>query len=495
MKSVFIFIFLSGLTCRTVAQELLSLSNGNYAGINGADVNPSFIAYSRLETDINFLQFRGNIFNNNFYANSRFVPSLAFNQNQKGYLDNWQHSNYVKSDDQIIISQDINAPTNLWANAIVKGPGFMWSDGRKAFAVQSHFKNIVDVNNIDPQLSLMLFEQTRYQPYINQRLSLRNGAGLSMMNYGEVSFTYAKTVSNRKYRIVNFGVTGKLLVGFNALSLKSQGSTFQFPSHNNISASDFNMDVGYAVSDIQQGENFFAPKGTGAAADIGFSYIRKKSSRYFKTGCPSFIRKICFMPNYKWKFGASILDFGGITFNSRANFYQYRNASFQWNAVGSSNIRSIQQADATLQDRTVGTGSLNEQYSFYMALPTALSIQFDYNLNDAVFINATWVQRMQFSNGPGIRRMNVLCVSPRYETDQIELAMPISLYEYQYPTVGAMVRYGSVFIGSDQLGSTLGFARLNGADLYIGVKMNVHNNNSPGSVSAKKRKKPINLNG
>ena len=128
-----------------------------------------------------------------------------------------------------------------------------------------------------------------------------------------------------------------------------------------------------------------------------------------------------------------------------------------------------------------------------MSLPTALSLQFDYNVTDAVFINTTCLQRIALSIGAGVRRMNVLAVSPRYETDQIEIAMPVQLYEYSAPALGLMARYRSVFIGTDQLGSTMGLTKLNGADLYIGFKMTIANDYSPSAMGGG-RKRPVNLN-
>ncbi len=129
-----------------------------------------------------------------------------------------------------------------------------------------------------------------------------------------------------------------------------------------------------------------------------------------------------------------------------------------------------------------------------MSLPTALSLQFDYNINDAVFINTTWVQRINFGSNPGIRRMNMLAVSPRYETDQVEVALPVQLLEYSQPAIGLMMRYRSIFAGTDQLGSTMGLTRLNGADLYLGFKMNIQGDYSPSSINNRRKKKARNLN-
>ncbi len=480
-------------SCLVHGQEFVSYSNSNYAGINAADINPSFIAYSRLRSDINFLQVRTQLFNNNFYANPQFVPGLFFREQIKGGLANSQNAE-GSSSGKIILSENINSNTNFFANAIAKGPGFMTSDGFRAFAVQTHVKTIADLNNISPEISRMLFEQTDYTPLINKGIFMEKGAGFSMMSYGEVDFTYAKMLNNRKNKIINIGVTGKVLVGFAAMYMRSGGTLINFSKRNNIESSNLVFDFGYAMPDEKAGEGAMIPRGLGLGADIGFSYIRKKNSRLYKYGCPSFIRKVCFMPNYKWKFGASILDLGGIHFSTLANNYVYNGTVLSWDSISFTPIKTIQELDQTLQQKASNPSSIEKSFAFYMSLPTALSLQFDYNVNDAVFINTTWVQRMNFGSNPAVRRMNIFAVSPRYETDQVEVALPVQLLEYSQPAIGLMMRYRNIFAGTDQLGSTMGLTRLNGADLYLGFKMNIQGDYSPSSINNRRKKKARNLN-
>lgn len=474
------------------AQELVSFSGSNYAGINAADINPSFIAYSRLRTDINFMQTRATVYTNNFFANPQFVPGLFFRDEVSVGIRNQTNADRSTNRD-VEISAAIDAPTNLFANATIKGPGMMWSDGFKAFAIQTHFKTIGNVNNMSADLSRMLFEQTGYAPLLNRNLVMEKGAGASMMSYGSLDFSYAKMLNNRRNKIVNVGVTAKVLVGFQAMYFQSHGTAIQFAKQNSIQPQAMGFDFAYAMANKAAGEGEFLPRGLGMGADIGFSYIRKKNSRLYKIGCPSFIRKICFMPNYKWKFGASIIDIGGISFSTLAQQYSFNQTALRWDSISYAPVKTIQQLDQTLHEKALNPNSIEKGLAFYMSLPTALSLQFDYNINDAVFINTTWVQRIALSSGAGVRRMNVLAVTPRYETDQIELAVPVQLYEYNAPAIGLMARYRSVFIGTDQLGSTMGLTKLNGADLYIGFKMALTNDYSPSAMGGK-RKRPTNLN-
>jgi hypothetical protein len=107
-----------------------------------------------------------------------------------------------------------------------------------------------------------------------------------------------------------------------------------------------------------------------------------------------------------------------------------------------------------------------------MWAPTAISAQFDYNYNDKIFVNVSIVQRLVINTEARLARMNSFALTPRYETPSFEIAMPIIINEYLYPNLGLMVRYKSFFIGTDQLGATLGITSLTGLDVYLGIKIN-----------------------
>jgi hypothetical protein len=107
-------------------------------------------------------------------------------------------------------------------------------------------------------------------------------------------------------------------------------------------------------------------------------------------------------------------------------------------------------------------------------MPMAVSLQFDYHFkkHKNLYIGAIWVQPVRF-NMHTMRRPAQIAVIPRYETKNIEVSVPISLYEYRYPRIGLAARFSVLTIGTEKLGTYLGLGDLNGLDIYASIKINI----------------------
>ena len=93
----------------------------------------------------------------------------------------------------------------------------------------------------------------------------------------------------------------------------------------------------------------------------------------------------------------------------------------------------------------------SEKSKFTGALPTALSVQADYHIQDNFYANAIIVQRLSLRNSFGVERSNLLTVSPRYESSLFSVSLPLSLSNYEVPQVGLYFRVGPLAIGTDHL--------------------------------------------
>jgi hypothetical protein len=106
-----------------------------------------------------------------------------------------------------------------------------------------------------------------------------------------------------------------------------------------------------------------------------------------------------------------------------------------------------------------------------MFLPTAISLQFDYCIRPRIYLNASVIQAMPLSKR-AIVRASQFAVAARYETRRLEIALPLTLYEYKAPHLGIAIRYKFFVIGTDRLGSFSGLWDTTGYDLYFGFKLN-----------------------
>ena len=103
--------------------------------------------------------------------------------------------------------------------------------------------------------------------------------------------------------------------------------------------------------------------------------------------------------------------------------------------------------------------------------PSAISVQFDYNVKPKYYLNATVVHRIPL-NAYTVRRPNQISISGRYETRRFEVDFPLSFFEYKQIALGASLRYGILVIGTDRFGTFTGLFDSTGFDFFFGLKWN-----------------------
>jgi hypothetical protein len=99
-----------------------------------------------------------------------------------------------------------------------------------------------------------------------------------------------------------------------------------------------------------------------------------------------------------------------------------------------------------------------------------LSVQFDYRLTNKFYINSILVHPLVTSEASVVRPSQI-SLTPRFETDYFEVAMPVILYNYRYPRIGLSARFHKVVIGTDKLGAFFGVKDFTGMDFYVMVKL------------------------
>ncbi|MFT5777954.1 MAG: hypothetical protein ACI837_000902, partial [Crocinitomicaceae bacterium] len=209
----------------------------------------------------------------------------------------------------------------------------------------------------------------------------------------------------------------------------------------------------------------------GLGLDLGFTWekLLGEAASYYpnspKLGCRS-------VP-YKFKLGVSIIDIGSVKFDEDEILYAgYDFENYNWIQYDDQDINEDNPFDLFAgQESDITSGRVKKPYK--IRLPTFASVQFDYNLwASRVYVNATIIQGMPVGKKKfGLRHANSLSVTPRFETYWFEFAMPLSLYEYRYPQLGAAVRLGPLSIGSDKLLNWIKQSDLYGMDIYLHLKI------------------------
>ena len=405
----------------TSAQNLIGF-NSNYDGAVNAYLNPAALVNSKVKLDINLLTFGAHL-QNNYYG----IPKKdykPFEILQSGF------------DPSTIQANTKNAKVPfLYTKVQLHLPSVMYSDGKRAYAF--HLSGRAEASAKNLPADLMYFYNTS-MPVTGAPANTEGEthvvkkflAALAM--WEELGFTYAQSVIDDGSRKLTAGITANLLFGNAAFYAKGKNVEYTYDDAGNISFQ--NADAAYGGSSISKGVSGF-----GLSVNLGANYYwgdalrnRAEKSGYF---------------HYKYCVGAALLDLGGMRFSS-----------------GNSAAVNTLDGDLSSGDDLV---QKSNHLSFY--LPTALSLQFDYNLNDQFYVGATFIQNLRFT-GAQIRRPTVLSVTPRYERKWFEASLPVSLYEWRQARIGLETRLAFFVIGTERLGALMGLTNFTGMDLYFSFR-------------------------
>jgi len=163
-----------------------------------------------------------------------------------------------------------------------------------------------------------------------------------------------------------------------------------------------------------------------------------------------------------------LLDVGRINFKDNATKYDYTSGEGSIDQITDATFASITgQTNSLVTDN----GSLVTSTNYKQHLPTAISVQADYNLGNNVYLNGTLIQNVRQTHKTGVVRPNSLTLSARYELKRFEVNLPVTLYQYRYPVVGLMVRYQNIIVGTDYLSPFLFKTNLYRGDIYFNIKL------------------------
>lgn len=463
MKKAILFFVAIVFCSNLFAQEMLGIANSNYAGISGIHMNPSTIVDSRLKIDINLVS-GGTSFDNDYlYIPKEDLKFFGF-QNIADQIDAGNYKEY-----------DTTSNKNMTFASMIIGPSVMFRVKDNSFAVTTAVRAYLSIKDLSYAIAKFAYEDDalHYKPQHGR--SYDSGPlNIGSMFWSELGISYGREIMSKEKNYLKGALTIKRLWGYAAFYVKGDNVRFRVDedSLENLYY-QVTADMGYGHS-YSDGDDNSIVNGAGWGFDLGLAYEYRPdyaNSTYTMDGQTLNNPQI---NKYKLRIGLSLLDIGKINFDSEnSKALDMRGASAVWIDNDTNEIGDAADFDTTISKHFFGTpyGSQGGT-AFDMALPTALSLQADYMAWKDIYINATWIQSLKHSI-PGVERASMISLTPRYEHNWFEAALPLSLYEYDVFRMGLALRLASFFIGSDKLGSVLGINDLGGMDFYIGLKFAV----------------------
>jgi outer membrane protein OmpA-like peptidoglycan-associated protein len=450
------------------AQYLLGISNSNYAGTNGVFMNPSSIADSRHGFYLNFATFDAHLTNN--YAQigpiRKFLDQKVeeLNEGEKFTLD----SPYLE--------QRLDGKPKMFsAGADLRGPSLMIKMSPKhSFAITTRSRLSVQGYDISEDLARLLTygaDNSALQNVAN------NNSGFTYMrnSFAEVGLTYGRSIIESNAHYLKGGFTLKRLIGI--YSAYAFNDDFDYSLRKDPDGEVYvqveNLDARYGYtsgSPVYFDRNVLNKWGKGSwGFDLGFTYeFRPKFAdyRYTMDGKERGDGK---ENKYMFKVAMALVDIGNVKYtNPDLREYRIKRNNFRFDSETLS-LDNASDLDEVLFETF--TPELQKRTTYLSGLPTALNVNLDYRMANKLYLNMTWIQSMKSTDKIAMRSNSLIALAPRVELKGFEFSIPVSLQNnYKSTAIGAMMRLGPLFFGSDNL-KGLVFKKSDGFNLYMGFAL------------------------
>lgn len=457
------------------AQQYQGFNSSNYSGVTGIYENPANIADSRYLLDINLVSADFN-FNNNYIAfntqllsiNNNPIADSSYNNAFQNFRSDFFQEKPWKETQQSRIYQSLN----------VQGPSFLFNIGKNAFAITSGVRQYFHLDNVDPRTADFILGELEMPSNWNVDLDNQKMNALGAV-WSEFGIGYGREIINTGEHFLKGGVHLKILVAMYSAHFYADELVLNFKNADTlrVNVSDvrfgYSDDMSYIRADMQESDvsNFFANmfNRAGFGADFGFVYEwRPKHKEYDHPSKEG--KQVRNKNKYKLKAGFSVADIGGVTFDRGTYAGNFSGFSGEWDLdTFAASSQGIEEFGATMSDSFSMTSNRDP---FHLRLPTTISLQVDYNIWKWFYINLSGRFAVDQEDAPlKMHALNTLTLTPRFEMNQIDFGLPVTIDGYNNITAGMYVRLGPLFVGSSNCWNAIVGPSIRGLNLYGGLKI------------------------
>ncbi len=437
-----------------------SYSNDNYNGYSGSFAQPASIANSVYKLSIT-TSFQSMV-TSNFKGMNSSALSIGFDNEQKRYKDHRSGGYEARNNtlDILGLQYEINHNNTI-------GYAFRTRFFSNVTGLPNEF-TLADHNDFDSTKPLnSLFSFSNYN--------------MSQFVYNEHRFNYARVLINDNDRVLKAGIALKVINGIDATFLAASEGEMKFTENTGDQIDFNNTDFQYGKAEKK---NQFSSRQPGFGIDFGAVYeFRPNHKEYFYDMDGQRNIEKYNTPKYKWKVGASITDIGRVKFSKDAASFNFNsNDSIQANSfyqfgIGGFNINNpslLKNYDSLANQ---GTKLSDQDDKFNMNLPTALNLQFDFNLIKNIYLSYASTIPLKSKNDPSkIYYKAIHSFTPRIETEKFCAQLPISIQANGTINVGLV---GRVKIPGSPIQAYMGAQNINN---WLGVRGRFTRNISAGIV-------------
>jgi outer membrane protein OmpA-like peptidoglycan-associated protein len=454
------------------AQGNLGMASGNYAGISGAWLNPASIVDSRYKFDMAIAGY-DNFFTNNFLlmSNRTLARSLFRKEPYNGSYD--------------AVRQDLLTPLNEVEGKVHADTysewqfpfSFMATTGpRSAIALNIRNRTGQGTSGMDPSTARMLFDNLGNESLMGTAQD-NSGLRYTYINWMEVGFTYGRVLIKGRRHFLKGAGSIKLLAGGAAGFWASDDLriTFEDPAHVSIESplirygrtERADIDT-YQRRNLLNGVEDFA-----IGWDVGLVYeLRGNVSKSHFTDLDLVEKERQDLNKYFLRVGVSLLDVGKFKFERRELTGDHSANITGWD-IAQANASDFDQFDTAYAPLVNYVPDASSPFTY--RLPAAIAANLDVHVFGGFYLNVggyTDATSYFQETSTTLHAVEWVAFTPRFESRGFGLYVPVSQCD-EKTRIGATVRIGPIYFGSNNLADQLANDQNTQADYHFGVRFSI----------------------
>ncbi|HLN53229.1 MAG TPA: DUF5723 family protein [Lentimicrobium sp.] len=481
-KFLYFFAFILTLLIfngiKSHAQEYMPFTQSNYSGVSALGLQPAAIADSRYKFDMVLFGLNFQM-SNNYMAIKR--ESLFKYIDKMGTYDFW--SGNLEDDKTYVYRNDNGKDKTGLLGLGVYLPSFMINlDNYSAFAFTSTTRVAANFDHISQEFATFLASEFQYDDIIGKQVTNKN-ININAQVWSEFGLTYARIIPlNTEKHFLKGGITLKYLQGI--ASGYASSPQFKFGLENGeIDSPDmlsiYNSKINYGLAgnfDDAGFTPFDFVSDPGFGMNIGFVYEYRpnvNSHKYDMDGKTGIMRPD--QDKYLLKIGIALVDIGSMKYTKKYDSQDFTADVINWD-LKDIEIESPEDLNETLKEKFNFKENIIETYK--MGLPTALSLQIDYNAARNFYVNFS--PYLSLRNSDALKTNNhyysTFSLTPRYDLRWFGASLPIQVDQFGRLRTGLALRLGPVWLGSTTGMTNVLSAKSYSTDVYVMVKIPVFRN-------------------
>lgn len=484
-KNYFLFfIFLLSVNLG-LAQDFLGIKQMNYSGIQGGDLNPAHIADNRFVFDMTIAGFSNMTYNDYMYYNTDNMP-YWWTKSFKDTLNPWHPNNDDDFFDNNFIRFGNAKANNFISSTDVDILNFMFQikDSRIGIGAGMKIRSYTQGVNISNEFIELLRSDFDQPDLWNQQLEDIN-LNIASNTWAEYFVNYAQVVMDNEEHFIKVGGRIKLLQGMGSAYTYTDQLNYVISNEDTALSLVGNVQYGYSENfneyiNASEDENtsidfnslFQLESKLGVGFDIGGVYEWRpdwEEYKYEMDGKKNLWRKD--KNKYKLKVGISAKDIGGMKYqkSQQTRNFRFDETNFDLNTFDNvddfSSFDSI--ANANFQD-------IDDKGTYYMNLPTSLSVQLDYHIWNDFYVNFTGIWGLALKkDAHRVNTHSIYALTPRYDYKWAGISLPLSYSSVGGFRFGMGLRLGIFSLGVADINPLFATGKVDGVDVYAAVKLPV----------------------